>query len=133
MRSTLAFQQLPGGVAITSGDRQKKMLRRDKLIFEVVRLFERLFEDIVERAAHMLLGKSLHFGQTPNLALDLLSKSVGRYAQPRQQGRHDAVSLLHERRQEVYWLNLLVFVPRGNFLGALYCFLRLDGHFLESQ
>src|SRR5215470_7886227 len=107
MRSTLAFQQLPCRIALASGDREKEMLGRDKLIFEVVRLFECLFEDIVERAAHVLLGKSLHFGQTPKLTLDLLRKSVGGNAQPRQQRRHDAVGLLHERCQQVYWLNLL--------------------------
>ena len=40
-------------------------------------------------------------------------------AQAGKQRRHHAVGLRNERHQQVNRLDLLVLVPRGNFLGAL--------------
>src|SRR5215472_4618366 len=133
MGSALSFEQLSCRIAFATGNRQEEMFRRDILIFEVVGFFKRRLEHVIERAAQVLLGEALHFWQARDLAIQLLGQSLGGNAEPRQQGRHNAVGLRHQRGEQMNRLNLLVLVPGGNFLGALHRFLRLHSHFFESQ
>ncbi len=124
---------MPGRIAVASGDRQEKVFGRDVLILESVRFLEGLLENVVERAAHMLLGKPLHFGQPGDLPFDLLSQRFGVNAKPGEQRGHYAVALGYQRRQQVNRFHLLILVLSGNLLSALHGFLRLHGHFFKSQ
>ncbi len=81
----------------------------------------------------MLLRKSGHTRQTPNLSLDVLRKHFRANAQTRQQRRHHTVGLRCQRGKQVNRLNLLVFMAPGNFLGALQRFLCLHRHLVKSQ
>src|SRR5437773_10906647 len=109
------------------------MLRRDVLVFEVVRFLKRTLQHVVQRTPHVLLGKTLHFWQASDLALNLLGQRFVGHAQPRQKWRHNAIGLRHQGGQQMDWLNLLVFMARGNFLRALHGLLGFDGHFFKSQ
>ena len=124
---------MPGRIAVASGDRQEKVFGRDVLVLESVRFLECLLENVVERPAHVLLGKPLHFGQPGDLPRDLLGQRFGVNAQPGEQGRHHAIALCYQRRQQVNRFHLLILVLSGNLLGALHGFLRLHGHFFKSQ
>src|SRR5437899_1461116 len=66
------------------------MLRRDVLVFEVVRFLKRTLQHVVQRTPHVLLGKTLHFWQASDLALNLLGQRFVGHAQPRQKWRHNA-------------------------------------------
>src|SRR5579859_334209 len=133
VRSSLLLQQLAGRVAIAFGNRQKKMFGGDRFIFETIGLLECLLEDVVERTTHVLLGEALHFGETRDLAFDFVGERLGVDTKAREQRRHDAIRLRHERGQQVHRLNLLILVPGGYFLGALDGLLRLHGHLFKSQ
>ena len=72
MRCALPLQQLPRRIALLSGKRQKKMLRRNVLVFESLGFIKGPLENVVQRLAQVLLRETLHFGQPRNLALNLL-------------------------------------------------------------
>src|SRR6516164_9511594 len=133
VRSAVPIQQLPGRIPLASGNRQEKVFGRDVVVLEPVGLLECLLENVVERSAHMLLGKPLHFGQPGDLPRDPLGQRFGVNAKPGEQGGHYAIGLGYQRRQQVNRFNLLILVLSGNLLGALHGFLRLDSHFFKSQ
>ena len=83
------------------------------------RFLERALQHIVQSASHILLREAGHFRQLAHLALDLLRFSVSAAdSQSRQQRRHHAVRLRHQRGQQMHRLDLLIFVARRNFLRA---------------
>ncbi len=81
----------------------------------------------------MLLGKTLHLGQPAKLALNFRRQHFAADAQAGEKRRHHPIGLRYQRSKQMHWLNLLVFVARGNFLRALDGLLGLDGHFFKSQ
>src|SRR6267378_3986964 len=109
------------------------MLGRNVFILEDGRLFEGPLENLIQRLAHVLLREALDSWQPANLFFNFLRQEFAANSQARQQRRHHAVGLRRQRREQVHRLNLLVFVPGGDFLCSLDGFLGLDRHFFKSQ
>ena len=124
---------MAGRIAVALGNRQKQVFCGNKFILETIRFFECLLEDIVQRAAHVLLGEPLHFRQASELAFNLLSEGLGTNTKTGEQGRHHAIGLRHQCREQVNRLNLLILMLCSRFLGALHGLLSLYRHFFKSQ
>src|SRR5882762_7443774 len=109
------------------------MLGRNVFILEIVSFLEGPLEHLVQRLAHVLLREALDFRQLGDLLLNFLRQEFAANSQARQKRRHHAVGLRGQRREQVYRLNLLVFMARGDFLRSFDGFLGLDRHFFKSQ
>jgi hypothetical protein len=133
MRGPLPLQQLPRRIALLSGKRQKKMLCRNILVFESLSFIKGPFQNVVQRLAHVLLRETLHFGQPRHRALNLLIQCFTANPQARQQRRHHAVGLRHQRRKQMHGLNLLILVACRHIVGLLQRFLRFHRHLVKSQ
>ena len=120
-------------IALLLGNGQKQMLGRNVFILEIVSFLESPLEHLVQRLAHVLLGKALDLRQLGDLFFNFLRQDFAANSQARQKRWHHAIGLRGQRREQVHRLNLLVFLRRSNFLRSLYGFLRLDGHFFKSQ
>ncbi len=102
------------------------MFRGDVLVLKLFRFLEGAFQNLIYSIAHVLLPKALHFRQACDGALNFLRHHLGPNSQLRDQRRHHAAVLRHQRRQQMYRLDLLVLARSGNFLRALHRLLSLQ-------
>src|SRR5580698_5996424 len=109
------------------------MFRGNVFVLKSLRFVKRPLQDSVQRLSHVLLCETLHFRKPCDLALDFLCQCFRANSQPRQQWRHYAVCLRHQRFQQMHRLNLLVFVACRQVVCLLQRFLRLHGHLVKSQ
>ena len=129
----VALQNLRSRIAVEPRDGQQQVLGGNIFVFEFPGLVEGFFENSIRCRAQMLLGNAGDFGKPRQLRFDIARQDFRAHAEPRQQRRHDAVALLHERGKQVYRLNLLLVVSRSDFLSGLKRFLGLHGQFVEAD
>ena len=98
-RRSILGKKFRGLILANRGDGQQDVLGGNVFILELLRFDESAFEYFVRRRAHLLLHRSRHFRDAPEPVLDFARESVRTHAEPREQGRDDAVLLRDERAQ----------------------------------
>jgi len=100
----------------------------------MVSFLEGTLEHVVQRLAHLLLREAWTFGSLPISSRFPASRVRCEFqARPTAAGHTAVRAWRGQRREQMNGLNLLVFMPRGDFLRGLHGFLGLDRHFFKSQ
>ncbi len=127
-------QQAPGGFVFLIGEREQQVLGRHVLVLEILRFFERAFENLIQgrRNVHSgLLPRDL--GDRRQLAFRFADQRVRLDAALLEDRPHDALALTRQRDKEMQWMHCLMSVLTGDFLRLLNGFLSLLGQFVKSE
>ncbi len=129
----MPFQDFACGITLQPGQRQEHVLGRNILVLEVFGFVKSALNRFIEGLAELLLGEPADLGQATQCRFYVAGQRLGTHPETRQQRRHNAVTLFHQRAEQVHGLNLLLLVPPGDFLRLLQGFLRFYGQFVESH